>query len=176
MQEFKKKRKGNDTSNHLGTDSITVNNQLIKLKIKQIQSNNRLIKDIDTIQTKLNRIGHHNRPYDDVMKDIRMHHSKQILVENMVGNNTKTAFPFYSYMLVFFTVMIFTAGLFFIITEPSITGAAIKEITDVIGAKFIATAIGSLIMILIMGMVLHHVDYKHKTRYDKYKNPKMLEK
>ena len=131
---------------------------------------------MENVSAKLDKIGYHNKSYDDIMKNIRMRHSKQMMADNMLNNETKTAFPFYGYTLIFLMVMIFTAGLFFVVADPSITGAAIGDVTDVMGNKLVATAIGMLTIIIILGMVLHHVDYKHKTRHDKYKNPKMLER
>ena len=141
-----------------------------------MRSNNKLINDLENVKAKLNRIGNPNKSYDDVVQNIRMNHSKQMMADKMLNNETKTDFPFYGYALIFLMVMVFTTGLFFVVADPSITGAVIEEVSDVISNKLVTTAIGMLTIIIILGMVLHHVDYKHKTRYDKYKNPKMLER
>jgi hypothetical protein len=154
---------------YLGTSRKKAEDKLTNIRVARLRSQNRLIKDMETAQAKLSSIAHHQRDYDDILKDMRMRHSKHIEVEKLLNNEVKEAFPFYGYVLVFIAVMGLTAGAFFLITTPSITGAAVQSVAAIAANKIVSVAIGMLMVILILGVVLHHVDHQHRHKHDKYK-------
>lgn len=154
---------------YLGTSRKKAEENLTKIRVARMRSQNRLIKDIETAQAKLNSIAHHQKYYDDILREIRIRHGKQVEVEKLLNKEVKGIFPFYGYVLVFIAVMGLTAGAFFLVTTPSITGAAVEGVAVIAANNIVSVAIGMLMVILILGIVLHHVDHKHKHKHDKYK-------
>ena len=171
-----KGKDGKKKAVYLGTSPKKAKDKLTKLRVERIRSDSRLIREMDAAQQKLNRLGHHNRPHGEILKDIRLKHNKQIHVERLLNSEVREVFPLYGYTLVFVAVMLITAGVFYVATTPTITGAAVEGAADIMTSKVAATAIGMLIVIVILGIILHHTEYRHRTRHDRYKHPKMLEK
>ena len=156
---------------YLGTDPEKADERLTKLRLERMRSDNKLIKDVEKVQAKLSKLGHHNRSYDDIVKDIKMRHHKQKQVEKLLSKEIKTAFPFYGYLLILVAVIGIFAGLFYIVYEPSVTGAAVDVAVRIAANQIVSTAFGMLAVLLIVGLVLHWVDHRRKHRYDEYKPP-----
>lgn len=155
---------------YLGTSRKKADERLTKLQLERMRSDDKLFKDIEKVQTKLNKLGHHNRNYDDVVRDIRMRQSKQAQVSKLLDQEVKTAFPFAGYLLAFFVIVFLGAGWIFLNSTQSITGASVYNApaTGVIN-NLIAGSFGMLAVIIIISLVLHYSDYRHHHRHEKYK-------
>ncbi|MBW2997429.1 hypothetical protein KY349_03780 [Candidatus Woesearchaeota archaeon] len=165
-----KEKDGSKKHVYLGTSKKKAEERLTKLQLERMRSDDKLFKDIEKVQTKLNKLGHHNRHYDDVVRDIRMRHSKQTQVSKLLSKEIKTAFPFAGYLLTFLIIVFLGAGWIFLNSTPSITGASVINATATTTINnIIAGSFGMLAFIIIVSLVLHYSDYRHHHRHDKYK-------
>ena len=154
---------------YLGTDPEQAKDNLTRIRVSRLHSNNRLVQEIEDVQARLNRLGHYNRKHDDILKELRLKHNRQVEIERIIESRTTDPFSFFRYAAVFFAVMALTAGVFFLFTGSGMTGAAVEGAVNSVTNKFVATAGGMLLVIVILGLVLHHADNRHRTRHDKYK-------
>lgn len=154
---------------YLGTDPGQAGENLTRMKVARIRSQNSLIREMEDVQARLDGIAHQQRKYEDILRDLKIKHEKRLEIERLLGREVREAFPFYGYVLVFIAFMGLTAGAFFLVTTPGITGAAVQGMAAVASNNLVSMGAGMLAVIVILGLVLHHADHRHKHRHDKYK-------
>lgn len=165
-----KEKDGSKKHVYLGSDEKKSKDRLTKLKVERIRSDNKLFSQLNNAQAKLSKLGHHNRSYDSIVEDVIKSHHHEKHVDRMLTDDTRTAFPF-AYVVGIVGLIGFGATLYFFLQNPSITGAAVQTITSLAANRLVSTSAGIFIVIMILGLVLHTVDYKHKHRHDQFKPP-----
>jgi hypothetical protein len=172
-----KQRDGKSRPVYLGADPEKSRDKLTKIKIANIRSSNKLIREAETAQAKLQKLGHYNKPYDDIISDMRRSYQKKKEVTALLdnANRTPTPFPFSSYGIMGSALILCLGAFYLLFSNPTITGAAVTGATKIAANQFIVGAFGMLIVILILGVTLHSAEHRHKHRHDKYKPPSMLE-
>ncbi|MBN1544982.1 hypothetical protein JW898_05995 [Candidatus Woesearchaeota archaeon] len=156
---------------YLGTDPKQATERLTKLQVERMRSNNRLIKDMDDVQKRLERLGHHNRPYDSVVDDLRLRYHKQRQAEKMLSQGAKENFPLSTYILVIAAVLILGVSFYYMLSDPAVTGAAVGGVTKLATNHAISAVSGMLVVIAILGLVLHAAEHRHRHRHDRFKRP-----
>ncbi|MBU2561809.1 MAG: hypothetical protein KKD17_05925 [Nanoarchaeota archaeon] len=156
---------------YLGTDPKQAKERLTKLQVERMRSDNRLVNDMAAVQKRLERLGHHNRPYDSVVDDMRWRYHKQKQAEKMLSQETRENFPFSAYILVITAVLILGVSFYYMLSDPTVTGAAVEGVSKLATNQVMSTASGMLVVIAILGLVLHAAEYRHRHRHDKFKPP-----
>ncbi|MFH1064859.1 MAG: hypothetical protein V1729_07275 [Candidatus Woesearchaeota archaeon] len=173
MPTKKRKASGKNTS---AAEKRKEEARILKLKVERIRSDNQLIKQMDEIQGRLNKLGNYNRPYDDLLSDVKQRYYKQKYVTDLITSSTdrQEKFPFTAYTMIGAAVLLFTASFYILFSDPTITGAAVTSVSKVAANQFVSTAVGMFIVILVLGFALHTAEYRHKHMHDKYKPPELL--
>ena len=155
---------------YLGTDPDSGKEKLTKLKAERVSSASEVIRDIESVQAKLSDIAEHYKPYDAIVNEIRQKQAKALHAEKLLANEVKFAFPFLQYIIFLIAVGAFATALFIFISDPSITGAAIKGI-DTAASAVTANSIVSILAVgvILAGIIVGTVVYRYNHKYDKYK-------
>ncbi len=160
---------------YLGTSPKKARNKLTKLRVERVRSQDRLVREMDKVQSELKRLGHHERSYDEVMSDLRKRHYREKHIDRMFGDDLKYAFPTNAFVITL-AVVLFVGGLVYVAySDPEVTGAAVSITSSLAARQLMATSAGMLVIILVLGAVMHYADHRHRHRHDRYKHPKMLE-
>jgi hypothetical protein len=157
---------------YLGTDPEKAQEKLTKIQLARMRSQNKLVKDMEKVQTKLNKLGHYNRSYDSTLTEVRQRYNKQRQLDKLLSQEVRTAFPFKGYVIIFLALFVISASMFYFLSSPTPTGAAVQEVKDFATDKVFTTSISIFAVIMIIGLVLHAVDYRRKHKHDKYKPPR----
>ena len=151
---------------YLGTNPKKAKEKLTKLQVERIRSNNRLIQKMEDVQVKLDRLGHHNRPFDDIVSDIEKRYSRQKHSEALLDQAIAPAFPWHKYTLIFTVSFVaFFLISYSILSGPVITGSAVQKLTSVTKNEIVS--VGSAILaaiILLFGFLLHYSEYGRKKK------------
>jgi hypothetical protein len=148
---------------YLGTDSKKAKDNLTKLQVERMRSTNKLVKDLESAQQKLNKLGHYNRPYEDILTGIKQNHYKQKHSEALIRQTTEQQFPWFKYTVIFIVAFLAFFTVFYsALSNPTITGAATQGITKIETNTLVSTAAAILSLIIILAIVLQYIDYKHK--------------
>jgi hypothetical protein len=159
---------------YLGTDPRKGKEKLTMLRAQRITSDNKTVKELDSVQAKLDEIGNFNRSYDDILADIKIRHAKGAHAEKLLANEVRSNFPLGRYFAIAVSIVSLTAILFFLSDSPVITGAAVNSgriVADMALSNAGSTTFIILTVVLVLGMMFYSVEYAHKHRHDRYKPP-----
>jgi len=100
MHKLRKKKGGKTTTHHfshvtepddkkkhvyLGTKPKQAKDKLTKLRVERVRSHSKVMKDAEEVKAKLQKLGHHNKSYDQVLSEATMMHYKQKSIDRMFG-------------------------------------------------------------------------------------------
>ncbi len=168
-----KERDGSKKHVYLGTHPEKSKERLNKLKVARIESNNRLIQDLDTVQSKLDRLGHYDKPYDDILQDVRKRYYAEKHFDSIVEKRHKS--NSFMYAISFFTIALSLAAIYLIWDVPSITGAAVEVTKEAAKSTVVSSIFFMTVAVLIFVIIVGGAVYLHEHRHDKYKPRNMLE-
>jgi len=164
-------RDGTKKHVYLGTDPKKSKERLIKLRASRIHSDNKLIKDLDSIQQKLHAVGNFDQPFDSLLADIKERNVKKSHAERLIGEEeTKTR----RYFFILAAIAVLTATAYYAISSPVVTGAAVKTsgiLSNIASSQLGSSIIIILVSVVVLGTIFHYLDYMHKHRHDRYKPP-----
>jgi hypothetical protein len=152
---------------YLGTHPEKSKERLVKLRAARVSSDNPLVKELDDAKSRLDMLAHYNRPYDDILSDVRERYAKQQHAERIVSS--QHSIPAYKYLLVIIAATLFGTGLFYVLSEPSITGAAVEAFDFAASNKIISASFFMILAVVVLGIAVYAAQYRHEHRYDKYK-------
>ena len=155
---------------YLGSKRSSIDANLRKIKLANIRSGDSLISKLEGIQHKLAKLGHFNRNYDDIMKDIRINHVKNKAYSDVAASVSIDQYAGYSLVAVLGVAAGF--GIYSLFSSPSITGAVVQGSQVVSGNSFVSISASMFVLVVLMGILLHAAQYRHEHRYDKYKPPR----
>jgi len=154
---------------YLGTHPEKSKAKLVKLRAAHIKSDHPLIKEADALQSRLHSISYHGRPYDDLLGEMQERHLKQMQAERIVQNELRNSIPAYKYVVVVAAAALFGAGLFYFITTPQMTGAAVQAFDFAASSQAIRHALLIVVGVVVLGLTFYAAEYSHNHKYDKYK-------
>ena len=131
-------------------------------------------RKVESLKGELHDVAYEHKRFVDVTSDAARKYYAGKHIENLLGSDLRTIFPMNAFVITLTVILLLGGVLYIAFSNPEITGAAITETAKVVGHKAVATSAGMFIVILILGLVFHRVDYHHKHKHDKYKHPKML--
>jgi hypothetical protein len=154
---------------YLGTDQEKGRQKLVKLRAAHIKSKHPLIKEADELQSKLHSISHHGRPYDDLLTDIRQSYARQQHAGRVLQDALKDSVPAYKYAMIILAAAFFGAGLFYVLTSPRMTGAAVQAFDAAASSQAIRTTLLIAAGVVLLGLTFYAAEYRHHHKYDSYK-------
>lgn len=156
---------------YLGTDRKKAEDRLTRLKVERIRSSNKLIKQIEDVQVRLNKLGESGKSYEDRVAELRKQMKKERYTEQ-VFDQVGPGYP----GMRFFTVVVIIAALaglgYFAYAQPAITGAAITTVKEVSGKKSFQLIGGLILGIAALSLFTYTTEYRFMHRHDRYKPPK----
>ncbi len=135
------------------------------------RSDNKIIQDLETAQKRLDRLSFYNRSYDDVVDDIIKSHHREKHIERLMDKGPGRSFPWVHFMIFSAAILTFGTAAYFFVQDPQVTGSAVQNIANIAANRVVSTSFGMFVVIVMMGLVLHKVERKHKTRHDEFKPP-----
>jgi len=154
---------------YLGTDPKASKEKITKLRAQRIHSDNKLIKELDSVQQKLHAIGNFDQSFDSMLADIKTKNAKKSHAERLVEEEESKD---RRYFFIIFSIAVLTAASYYALSNPVVTGAAVKTgkiMSNIASSQLGSSSIIILVSILVLGMIFHSLDYLHKHRHDRYK-------
>ncbi|MBW2964324.1 A10/OS-D family protein [Candidatus Woesearchaeota archaeon] len=145
--------------------------RLAELKLQSAKSDHKLMSDLEDAQKKLDRLGFYNKSYDDIVDDIVKSHYREKHVNLLMDKGPKRPFPTFMFVMMSLAILVLGGGTYFLVSNPSITGAAVTNVVSLASSRIVSTSFGVLLGVLVVGLVFHKIEHRHNHKYDEYKPP-----
>jgi hypothetical protein len=142
--------------------------------------NKKLVKNVETIQTRLHRLGRCNKPYSAVVAEVRRKHYKEKFFEHLLRSaelKTKTRSALKSsalrssvlrgkicFGLIMLSLAILGMAAYYFISEPGITGAVVENVIELSSDEKTTPILGWLVFVFIFSSGLGFVYNKTVTK------------
>jgi hypothetical protein len=156
---------------YLGTDPKASREKITKLRAQRIHSDNKLIKELDSVQQKLHAIGNFDQSFDSLLADIKTRNAKKSHAEHLLGDEESKN---KRYFFILIAVAVLTAAAYYAISSPAVTGAVTmteKVASGIASNNMFSSAFTILGAVFLLGLVFHGMEYVHNHRYDRFKPP-----